>query len=126
MVGGVVLLSAASSGFLFPSGDPSFSPAAVESMESEFGEVSRAESAIETRVVVDNPNEREFPVPATVRHTIYLRSIPLARGATGAEADGQENGSSSPPRVGGQSAATRTRPVDAVSRADTARPHRST
>lgn len=82
VVGGVVLLSAGTSGFLIVGSDLSVAPPAVESVESEFGEVAANESAIRTRVVVENPNERGFPVPATVGYDVYLNDVRAAEGST--------------------------------------------
>ncbi|PSQ10687.1 hypothetical protein BRC93_08605 [Halobacteriales archaeon QS_5_70_15] len=79
---GVVLLASASTGFLILGSDLSVASPSVESVESEFGAVSANESEIRTRMVVDNPNERGFPVPATVGYTIYLNDVRAAEGST--------------------------------------------
>jgi len=82
VVGVVVLLSAASSGFLILGGDLSVAAPTVESVESEFGNVTAAESEVQARVVVGNPNERGFPVPATVGYDVYLNEVRAAGGST--------------------------------------------
>lgn len=82
VVGVVVLLSAASSGFLVLGSDLSVAAPTVESVESEFGNVTTAESEIRTRVVVENPNERGFPVPTTVGYDVYLNEVRVAEGST--------------------------------------------
>jgi LEA14-like dessication related protein len=76
VVGGVVLLSAASSGFLVLGDGLSFAPPAVESVESEFGEVAANESEIRTRVV-ENPNGG-VPLPVSIRYDVYLNDVPMA------------------------------------------------
>ncbi|MEF8840731.1 MAG: LEA type 2 family protein [Haloarculaceae archaeon] len=77
----MVLLSAASSGFLILGGDLSFAPPAVESVESEFGEVAANESEIRTRVVVENPNGG-VPLPVSIRYDVYLNDVRAAEGST--------------------------------------------
>jgi len=82
VVGVVVLVSAASSGFLVLGSDLSVAAPTVESVQSEFGNITADESEIRTRVVVENPNERGFPVPATVGYDVYLNEVRAAEGST--------------------------------------------
>lgn len=81
-MGGVVALAAIGGGaaLFFTGGDLSFEQPVVESVQTEFGTVSEETTAIQTAVVVTNPNNQSFPGAASLDYRIFMNSVEVAAG----------------------------------------------
>ena len=84
-VGGIVVLAAAGgvAALYLTGGDLSFEQPVVQSVESEFGDVSTTATDVETEVVVTNPNNQSFPGAASLDYEIYMNSVRVADGSEG-------------------------------------------
>jgi LEA14-like dessication related protein len=84
-VGGIVALAAIGAGaaLFFTGGDLSYEQPVVESVRTEFGTVSEETTAIETAVVVTNPNNQSFPGTASLNYEIHMNSVEVAEGTEG-------------------------------------------
>lgn len=84
-VGGIVVVAAAGGGaaLFFTGGDLSFQQPVLESVQTEFGNVTKETTGVETRVVVTNPNNQSFPGAASLDYQIYMNSVRVADGSEG-------------------------------------------
>lgn len=84
-VGGLVVLAAAGGGaaLYFTGGDLSFEQPVVESVQTEFGNVTEESTDVETEVVVTNPNNQSFPGAASLDYRIYMNSVRVSDGSEG-------------------------------------------
>jgi LEA14-like dessication related protein len=67
--------------FVVSGGDFRVEQPVVRSVETEFGHVSEDSTAVESRMVVDNPNDRGFPAAATLDYRIYMNDVRMSEGA---------------------------------------------
>jgi LEA14-like dessication related protein len=84
-LGGIVVLAAGggAAALFFTGGDLSFQQPVVQSVETEFGTVSAESTAVETSVVVDNPNNQSFPGAASLNYEIHMNSVKVSEGSEG-------------------------------------------
>jgi LEA14-like dessication related protein len=69
-------------GYLYlAGGDLQVGAPTVESVETEFAAAGQESVALRTNVIVENPNERALPAPATLRYDAYLNDIRVASGS---------------------------------------------
>lgn len=80
VTGGVVLLAAVVAGVYVYTLGTDFQQPTVESMESEFGNVTNETALVHSRVVVDNPNNESLPASATINYQVRMNSVTVANG----------------------------------------------
>ncbi|WP_135824691.1 LEA type 2 family protein [Halorussus ruber] len=78
-----LVVSAAGVGAAVSTGVVSLQPPAVESVENEWGEVTKDETQIRTTVVMDNPNKVGVPGAASVTYDVTMNDVTMAEGSSG-------------------------------------------
>lgn len=82
LAAGLLVLSLAGGGAaLYVASD--FQQPTVESVENSFGAVDASGTQIDTRVVLDNPNDRSPPGPVPLTYTVEMNGVTMARGSSG-------------------------------------------
>ncbi|MFC7082233.1 LEA type 2 family protein [Halorussus caseinilyticus] len=78
-----LVVSAAGLGAAVSAGVVSLQPPSVESVENQWGEVSQERTGIQTKIVVNNPNEVGVPGVAGVSYDVAMNDVTVAEGSSG-------------------------------------------